>query len=115
MSIKIIIDQKSLEKFMTIKKLTRHQSYKADFLSCFNFVIFISLVKIIEKNINERVAQIISHHVTIMTVNNIRYSDFFQKINLSKKKNIIIIKKVIKWNLEDDYDFKLLYLFKSRI
>lgn len=37
--IKLIINYKSWEYFMTIKKLTRHQAYQAKFLSRFNFII----------------------------------------------------------------------------
>ena len=39
-SIKIITDHKSLEYFMTTKKLSRRQVCWAEFLSSFNFVIF---------------------------------------------------------------------------
>ena len=38
-SIKVITDHKSLEYFMTIKKLSRRQACWAEFLSGFNFVI----------------------------------------------------------------------------
>ena len=38
--IKVITDHKSLEYFITIKKLTKRQVYWAKFLSGFNFVIF---------------------------------------------------------------------------
>ena len=39
MTIKVITDHKSLEYFMTTKKLTKRQARWAKFLSCFNFVI----------------------------------------------------------------------------
>ena len=38
--VKVIIEHKSLKCFITIKKLTKHQAYWAEFLSEFKFVIF---------------------------------------------------------------------------
>ena len=41
-SIKVIINYKSLEYFLTTKKLIRHQAHWAEFLSGFNIIIFYS-------------------------------------------------------------------------
>lgn len=45
MSIKVIINYKSLEYFITTKKLIRHQTYRVKFLLEFNFIIFYILDK----------------------------------------------------------------------
>ena len=45
MPIKVITDHKSLEYFMTTKKLTRHQTCWAKFLSRFNFIISYTVSK----------------------------------------------------------------------
>ena len=116
--IKVITDHKSLEYFMTTKKLTRRQARWAEFLSGFNFVISYTPGKENQKadSLTRRPNDFPSSE------NNDRQQHQLQTLLPAKRleissitmgENTTIIKQVVKANLEDDYCSKLHHLLET--
>ena len=118
MPIKVITDYKSLKYFITIKKLTKCQACWAEFLFYFKFVIFY-----IPERENQKI------YLLTRCSNNLPLSEnddcqqhqlqtlFSAKRleigSITKKKNITIIKELVKANLKDDYCSKLRHSLKT--
>ena len=87
--VKVIIDHKSLEYFMTTKKLTRRQARWAEFLSGFNFVISYTPGKENQK------ADLLTRHPNDLPSddNDDRQQPLLQTILPAKRLEIILIER----------------------
>ena len=100
MQVKVIIDHKSLEYFITTKKPTRCQACWAKFLSGFNFVISYTSGKK-----NQKTYSLTYHLNNLLLNNNIDWQQYLLQtflltkrleiVSIEEKKNIIIIEKVV--------------------
>ena len=114
--VKVIIDHKSLEYFMTTKKLTKHQACWAEFLSEFNFIISYTPGKE-----NQKVDSLTWRPNNHPSDNNDDCQQhLLQTIFPAKRLEIIsiegkdntIIDWVVQANLEDSYCSKLRHILK---
>ena len=116
--IKVITDYKSLEYFITTKKLTKHQACKAKFLSSFNFVISYTLGK---KNQKADLLTRCLNNLLSSENNNYRQHQLetflpakgLEISSITKGENTTIIRQIVKANLEDDYCSKQRYSLKT--
>ena len=118
MPLKVITDHKSLEYFMTTKKLTRLQAHWAEFLSGFDLVISYTPGKENQK------ADSLTRHPNDLPLNmdDDRQQHLLQTILLAKRLEIILIEgevkstiidQVVQANLEDSYCSELHHLLKT--
>ena len=109
--IKVIIDYKSLKYFITIKKITRRHCW-AEFLSRFNYIIFYTSSKE-----NQKADLLTRRPNNLLSSKNNEFQQYqlqtlfstkrLEISSITKRENTIIIKQLIKTNLEDEYCFKL--------
>ena len=115
--IKVITDHKSLEYFMTTKKLTRRQARWAKFLSGFNFVISYTPGKENQKadSLTRRPNDFPSSENNDCQQHQLQTLLPTKRLEISSitiGENTTIIEQFIKANLEDDYCSKLRHLLE---